>query len=453
MRMAKLRSFKIQKPDFSGKSKENPKNFSEILNNKNLFDLFKKSNFPNYLPYEKLRYIIPKFGISPEDGWLAIRTLRNYLANDTVIKSESGKFFKWIRLDYTDEYLHKIDMYAGGELMSKTFSDSKENQLIIHGIMEEAIASSQLEGAHTTRSAAKKMLIEGIPPRTNSEQMILNNYKTIQLIKSDYSKKSLSLDMILDLHRELTKSTDIEEEQIGRLRTDKDDVVVQGDIGTETFITHKPPREKFLKTEIQRLISFANEDASDSFIHPVIKAIFLHFWLAYLHPFCDGNGRLARALFYWYLLGKGYQTIIYMPISVVIKNAPKQYAMAYIYSEQDDLDLTYFYDFHIKKILQALEEFKSYIDLKANENNKLDKLVGVEFDINERQKQLLHHLISDNSSNVTISSHRGLYNITRQTAAKDLKELENKGYIEARRDGKFVRYYPSEKLKNLKEKF
>jgi hypothetical protein len=42
------------------------------------------------------------------------------------------------------------------------------------------------------------------------------------------------------------------------------------------------------------------------FIHPVMRAITLHFWLAYDHPFCDGNGRTARALFYWSMLKQGY---------------------------------------------------------------------------------------------------------------------------------------------------
>jgi len=56
-----------------------------------------------------------------------------------------------------------------------------------------------------------------------------------------------------------------------------------------------------------KLIEFANdENITTGFIHPVIKAILLHFWIGYLHPFCDGNGRTARALFYWYLLKNDY---------------------------------------------------------------------------------------------------------------------------------------------------
>lgn len=449
--MTTPRRYYIEKPNLGVLKKKDGEAISDLFRNDKIRDLFTKANSPDYLYFDKLKHIIPNYGISPEKGWLAIRTFRNLIANNTTIKTEEGSFFKWIRLSYTDEYLHRIDMYAGGKIMSKPFSSSDENQLIIHGIMEEAIASSQLEGAHTTRAAAKKMLLEGKVPKNNSEQMILNNYKSITAIKSEYNKHELSLDLMFTLHRQLTERTDIEKDQIGRLRVDSDEIVVQGDIGTERYVTHVPPKEAFLKQEIERLIDFANDKDSNQFIHPVVKAIFLHFWIGYLHPFADGNGRIARALFYWYLLKKGYQTIIYVPISIVIKSAHVQYGMAYIYSEQDNFDLTYFYDFHIKKIIQALEEFESYIDRKAKENHKIDDVLGIQIALNDRQKQLLHHLVSDDKASVTVTSHSGIHNIARQTGAKDLKELEDKGFIISQREGKFVRYYPSDKLKTLKE--
>ena len=58
------------------------------------------------------------------------------------------------------------------------------------------------------------------------------------------------------------------------------------------------------------------------FIHPVMRAITLHFWLAYDHPFCDGNGRTARALFYWSMLKQGYWLFEFISISSVINQAP-----------------------------------------------------------------------------------------------------------------------------------
>ena len=179
--------------------------------------------------------------------------------------------------------------------------------------------------------------------------------------------------MLFELHRMLTYKTVSREEQ-GRFRKDQDHIVVSGQIGSQEYITHLPPTEMFVKKEIGRLIDYANDQNGEKFIHPIIKAIFLHFWFGYLHPFTDGNGRLARALFYWYLLRKGYWTVMYLPISLVIKRAPVQYAMAYIYSEQDAHDATYFFDFHIRKIMQAMNDFNEYVSRKISENRKIDNI-------------------------------------------------------------------------------
>ncbi len=117
---------------------------------------------------------------------------------------------------------------------------------------------------------------------------------------------------------------------------------------------------------MEKLIQFSNDEPENAtFIHPVIKAIIIHFWIGYLHPFTDGNGRLARLLFYWYLIKEGYWAFVYLPISKAIKLSPKQYSMAYIYSEQDDNDMTYFIDYNIKKIKLAVREFKKYLEKKS----------------------------------------------------------------------------------------
>ena len=104
------------------------------------------------------------------------------------------------------------------------------------------------------------------------------------------------------------------------------------------------------------LYDYANKNIEEEFAHPVIKAINLHFYLSYIHPFIDGNGRTARALFYWYMLKQKYWMFEYLTISRVFLKAPAQYARAFLYTEYDSLDLTYFISFHLKAVIIAIRE-------------------------------------------------------------------------------------------------
>lgn len=444
-----LPHFYLEKPDLGRIDKG--KIFEKLKGLGDQFIQFIQAiNEPRYLYWDEMRYKEIPAGLNAEDVWFLIRQFRTLVSRPIPIKTERGDYFRWIRLPYVDEFLHKIDISSGGQIFTTidVLSESNKQKFISRGILEEAIASSQLEGAHTTRQAARKMITEKREPRNKDEQMILNNYNTIVKIDEDYKNQPLSETMLFELHRMLTQKT-ITEERQGRFRKDSDNIIVQGMIGAQEYITHIPPSEVFIRDEIKKIIEYANDDNSEKFLHPIVKAIFLHFWIGYLHPFVDGNGRLARALFYWYLLRKKYWTFMYLPISLVIKRAPVQYAMAYIYSEQDGYDATYFFDFHIRKIMQALNDFNEYVSRKILENKEIDKIISKDVHLVDRQKYLIHHLVTENNAYVTVTSHATLNNISRQTAAKDIKQLENIDLVAGVREGKYIKYRATQKLLNL----
>ncbi len=313
--------------------------------------------------------------------------------------------------------------------------------------IEEAIASSQLEGAATTRERAKKMFAENRKPMSNGEWMIYNNYQTIKKVEEETSKYQLSKEILLDLHTTMTSRTDLEEEKIGRWRKNTDDIIVQRQIGHEYFVTHVPPTEDKIESELDKLIDFANDvDRQGDFIHPILKAIMLHFWFAYIHPFADGNGRLSRTLFYWYLLRQKYWLISYIPISTVIKNSPSQYADAYSFSEQYNNDLTYFIDYNIRKLQQALLMFEKHVERVKEKSQEIDRLLPDE-DLNGRQKQVLHHLLGKPEDGTTVTQHAQFHEVSWLTASQDIKALKDKKYITSQKSGRSVIYYASDKLR------
>lgn len=436
---------KIEKPDTS---RVNSDKVFKLYQDEKIMELVRKS-FAPYSHWEKIKYwSLPK-GVSNIELWLLIKSTRQGVIQNrsSVVKDEKGNFFTWISwLPRLEEFLHEMDMKLGGNLFmsGKEVSDDLQHRLLSRGIMEEAIASSQLEGAHTSRKAAKQILLEGTKPKNKDERMIVNNYQAIRLIETDLKDKKLNEESLFSLHRILTKDT-LKESETGRYRNDKDDIVV-ADNTYKNEVYHIPPKEVFVKREIKRFIAYANNELQEVFIHPVIKAIILHFWFGYLHPFVDGNGRMARALFYWFLLREKYWAFSYLPLSKVIKNSPAQYRDAYIYTEQDDNDLTYFIEYNINKIDQAMKEFELYADKKWKENARMARLARDKYQLNERQIQLLRYYYKNKDVTTSITTHMKVYATSRMTAMKDLKELQTLGFITSKKSGRSVYYYATGKV-------
>ncbi|MDO8610266.1 MAG: Fic family protein, partial [bacterium] len=302
-----MEPFVLEKPDF--KKIDQRKVIDAFLKNQSGYsDFINKVSENNYYYWDHIKYLPTPQNFNPLEFWFIVKLVRNLSSKNTPIKSEKGKYFTWDRLNYTDEFLHKIDLNMGGEIFShyqNIITPYGKQRLLSKSIIEEAIASSQLEGAVITTPKAKKLIVENKTPKDKSERMIINNYKTMQAITDNYKNLPLSIEMLLEMHKLITKDA-LDFSQQNRFRKDTDDITVNDQL---KFIYHIPPKEAFLKEQLPRLINYANDENDSGFIHPIIKAIFLHFWIGYLHPFYDGNGRIARTLFYWYLIKKGYWAI------------------------------------------------------------------------------------------------------------------------------------------------
>jgi Fic family protein len=426
------------------------KTLEKALKQEDLASFIERTNKPRYLYWDKVRYLPRPEGMSPEEFWALVKLFRRHSPSrvTTTVKDNSGTPFFYQPLPELDFFLHEVDMRLGGALETSMVSQQQSKQrFITRGIMEEAIASSQLEGANTTRKAAKKMLIEQRKPRNKSEQMILNNYNAMREVEGNFSNQELSLGLLLNLHAILTKDT-IGVEETGRLRADRDDIVV-GDPASDV-IYHIPPKTGIMKNELTRLIKYANGQSKGSlFVHPLIKAIILHFWIGYLHPFTDGNGRIARTIFYWYLLRQGYWAFAYLPVSKMMRNSPVQYRDAYIYAEQDDNDLTYFIDYNICKLDAAKRDFEEYVKRSEIESRRMTEVAQTKYGLNERQIQVLKYLNKNTTLSTSIKTHAAVNSISRLTARKDLEHLEALGFLASTKEGRERPFRITSKLTQL----
>jgi Fic family protein len=300
--------------------------------------------------------------------------------------------------------------------------------------MEEAIRSSQLEGATTSRHVAKDLLRSGREPKDRSERMILNNYRAMLFMRD--MGETLTPEIVLELQRILTDGTLDHPSAAGRLQTPDEERIVVTD-RQDGRVVHTPPPANQLPDRLRALCTFANEPVdSERFIHPVIRAILLHFWLAYDHPFEDGNGRTARALFYWYMRTHGYWLVEYLSISRILADAPAQYAKAFLLTETDERDATYFLIYQLDVVQRAVIELHGYLDRKVKEVRDVERLMRAGSGFNHRQLALLGHAIRTPGQGYTFHSHSASHGVTHETARNDILPLVRKGLLAQSRVGR-----------------
>jgi Fic family protein len=276
------------------------------------------------------------------------------------------------------------------------------------------------------------MLMESRAPRDRSERMIQNNYQTMQRI-SEIKETEMTRDLLCEIQGMVTDGTLDNQSASGRFRRADENVLVT-DQFNETL--HIPPPAAELNSRIDLLLQFANDDDASTFTHPFLKSMILHFWLAYEHPFVDGNGRTARALFYWSMLRHGYWFVEYISISNIILKAPVRYAMAFLYSETDENDLTYFLHYHADVVLRAIKELQSDIDRQTRETATINTELSHESGLNHRQRDLLGHALKHPNQVYSIAYHQHANRVVYETARRDLLELAAHGFLKKRKVGK-----------------
>lgn len=402
-----------------------------------------------YYPYwDKLKYWPMPPGITPELVWsfreLTSRGERKVFPLEDI----SGKPFSYWLSDTAQEWLYRIERNAPKQLVLNELppSSQQRDRYIASSLMEEAIASSQIEGAATTRRVAKDMLRTGRPPADKSEKMILNNYRAMERLRV-LKDAPLTMEILHELHSILTEETLDEPDAAGRMRRspEDDDVHVYD---ADQNILHRPPKGADLPQRMEKFLAFANDLPSEPFIHPVIKAILLHFWIGYDHPYIDGNGRTARAVFYWYLLRKDYWLFEFVSLSRMVLKAEGQYKRAFLYSERGENDATYFIMFNLQAIHLAIDEVQKYIAHKQTEIQRSTALLRSVRGLNPRQREFLLDALKKPNRLYTIYGHQRTHQISYQTARNDLFGLVEKKLLTVSKSGRTFEFFPSAKLQD-----
>ena len=222
---------------------------------------------------------------------------------------------------------------------------------------DEIVATSAIESIDFSRDSVRKIL-KGMAPKDEQENRIMGLKSGLEFIADTANKiteENLYKLYMMTVGNFLTGDDRLKKGKFYR----HDTVYVVSDRVEHSGLDYKKVPQ-FMKS----LIAFAN--AEDD-INDLIKAAIIHFYIAFVHPYFEGNGRIARLVHLWFLIQKGYQSALFIPFSSQIEKSRKAYYDAYTTIEENKkisgkIDVTPFIMYFINNVYNKMNEASTTIE-------------------------------------------------------------------------------------------
>jgi Fic family protein len=385
----------------------------------------------------------------PEQLWALVQLQRIGSATHLPFEGVSGASVRVVVTDPLRAALHRIDCHQALLDAGLRKGDSDAETYARRAFIEEALASSRIEGADTMRAVGRELLRSGRRPRDRSERMIWNNFSALQSL-DHWIHEPLTPQLLCSIQEVLTRETLDDPRDSGVLRQD-DEVRVRDRLTAE--IVHVPPPASELEKRVRKICDFANAPVQDeSFLHPVIKAILLHYQIAYDHPFGDGNGRTARWVFMWYLVRQeAFWWCRFLPVSRMTERARRGYYQAFQNAADDGFDATYL----VRQQVRCMElEMASLAELLGRRKllyERARRRLRLEDEFNVRQLAVFDHSVRHSGAEFSQVGHAAYHGVTLMTAGRDLNGLAKLGFLSLSKQGRTILYRPTPRLMRLAE--
>ena len=392
--------------------------------NQSKINYFNINNDGEYQSYYEIKHKYPQDHLAI---WSYVSAVREHTAHYLPFKDMDGNLGKFNSTPLMASVISQADRKVTHAGVMETLMGMVDHSFILDDLENiESISSSQLEGAATTTKVALEMLQSKRAPRDESEKMIARNHVLMQKLP-DTVGQDFTPEFILSLHNAATKGINDGVYYPGQLRT-RDDVVVADSVTGE--VIHQPIAHTELLEKLKELCEWVNiphhTKTGSEYIHPLVKACIIHFMIGWLHPFTDGNGRTARGLFYWYMLKMGYTGFKYISISKYMKRSATSYAAAYLNSEYDQFNVTYFIDYHLKQVQYAIAGFLKKLEEQSKNLDYLNSQFmynPIFSGLNARQRRIIAFGVIRSGEKFSIPTIATRFNIAYNTAKNDLEVL------------------------------
>lgn len=364
-----------------------------------------------YLSRQEIIHRLP-VSSSIQQFWPELEKERRKRSQELPLLAQNGKPFWFVLTGGIEKQCDAIAELARRDI---AFTGPEFDALFQDAVVDEAVYSSVIEGAFTSREQAVDFIRQNKQPRNKSEQMVKNNYDALTYVL-EHLEDEISEETILQIAQIVTRSA--AEVQVNGYRDGA--VYVTGREG----VVYTPPQADAVPEMMRLLVAFIQK----SELHPLLKACIAHFYFVYIHPFGDGNGRTARALSYMMLLQSGYDFFRYFSISGIVAEERGKYYRSMRNVEDSDGDMTYFIDAYSGMLARTVEQMEHHLKYHVIAGQKLKELEQ-NGTLNERQLKGAKWLLESSDSSVTVETWRKKYKVVTETARRDLLALCDAGLL------------------------
>lgn len=380
--------------------------FTKMLSDKSVLDL------------KKLGYKYPQ-----ADMGEFVSLLKNGFYHPLPLKDFSGQ-----ELVYLNS-VAQVHLSAARILLTPQSS----SQLYGAKAMEEEIISTfTIEQVDFSRDSVRKIL-SGFAPADESENLIYGMKKGLEFISDPANR--ITEASIHQLYETAIGAYLPEEDRLRPGRFYRYDSVYV--VSSKVEHTGLPWQQ--LSERMGELVRFIHED-SDS--NDLLKAALIHFYIAYLHPYFDGNGRIARLLHLWYLVQQGYSSALFVPLSEYVNKSRKGYYDAYSLAEENArisgvLDVTPFLVYFIENVYHKLNRA-----LPARRTTEAFQAALSRGQVTEKEKTLWSFVLSayGEAEFSTKQLEKGFGNAAYATIRSFVLKFEQLGLLTSTRYGNRVKY-------------
>lgn len=420
----------------------------EIFNDNSFHTIFREFMLRCFTWEEYLSFTLPT-GLSPIAMWDILRKIGQCVSLEIPIPDLNNQQY-WYRRTYEleDTIREVINACEPGSFLYRAMNAGSRQRFLMNVRIAEINAATRLDGISISERVTGDIIRQNRKPQNAAEQMIMNSFQATEQLP-ELINEPFSTDMFWHFHHLLTKDVDM----------DALDISSRIPLGTGLFEWEDNLIEEYAVRQIEYIAAYANQETGSKYDYHILRALFLPDAFRFYRPFKKVSYQIGRLASCLYALKLNLPVLNLLPSSLVkLEWDEGRILPPFVSFDRPSFetlrrrmpgDLTSMQTLVAQLTLIALRIVEHYVRVWENWDCELIKALKKDINLNERQRSILGKALRKPESEFTIRYHKNANNITYPTARSDFLELEEKGYLIRKQQGKTFIFVPSENLRNM----